>query len=87
LVADDHADPIYSAGTVLDCAAPGDVAALKGRRVVAFAARAGGGGLGEVVVANVENVVGKSLVLRTVDGDKIDGDVIGVVQGHYSRDL
>jgi hypothetical protein len=86
-VGDDHAHPIYPSGSVLDCVeCPDSLAMLRGKRVVAFAKRAGSDEIGQVIVANVEKVIGESLVLRSIDGEIIDGDVLGLVRGHYSRD-
>jgi hypothetical protein len=83
-VADDHAEPIFSQGTVLDCVAVADFSELKGKRVVALSERTGGCDLWEVVVANVESVIGSSAVLKTMDGSILDGTVVGRIRVFYA---
>lgn len=86
VIADEHAFPRYAPGTILHCVPYADSRCRTGSRVVAFAERPGNGGLGEVVVAVVESVVGSSHVLKTMDGAAVDGPILGVVKGHYALD-
>jgi len=83
-VGDDHAAPTYPAGTVLDCVGVPELSAIVGKRVVAFVERAGGSGLGEIVVAYVDSVSGSSAVLKTIDGVTVDGNVVGLIRGRYT---
>lgn len=85
-VSDDHAHPIYPPGTILDCQAVQEAApSMRGKRAVVFSTRHGSD-LGEVLVANIESVVGSTFVLKTIEGETVDGTILGLIRGHYSPD-
>lgn len=82
LVADGEA-----AGTVLQCVVPSayTLPQLKGRRVVMVARRAKLG-LAEVSVGRVDSVDGNSVKVIDGRGEKMPGEIYGVVVGSYARE-
>ncbi len=87
LVADGHASRTYVLGSQLHCVKPSAVsmADMQGKRV-AFKVRKPEVGLAEVVVGVVHRADGNQVEVRAMDGKKLDGEVLGLVIGRYSRE-
>lgn len=87
VVADDHADPVYPAGTVLhiihiSAYQPDE---LKGKRV-AVSIPDKKTGMVEVAIGRIDEVIGNSLVIKSLHGEELDGEVLGVVYRSLRRE-
>ena len=86
LVGDSHAEPLYPAGTVLHII---DVKAyqpaqLKGKRcVINLASKQG---LREVAVGVISDIHGNTHVIKSLDGEELDGDILGIVHRSLRRE-
>ena len=80
-------DTWYKKGTQLHCVEPTEfpMSAMRKKHVV-VAAPYKGGELAEIVVAQVTTVEASGLVMVGIDGVPVEGKVLGVVIGFYSRE-
>lgn len=85
LVADAHAYPVYDQGTPLHCVSPSVLPqkSLIGKRVVVKVSR---NDLWGVLVGQVEKIVGETVVVQSVDGKPINGEIIGIVLARHIRE-